>query len=69
MCNINIKSKRKWHGGITMRSSLVVSHFISITEAPFRALEIVESSVELKSVIEVVGKSNSIRNLSIDSPI
>ncbi len=54
--------------GITIRSSSVVVLFISITEAPLRALEIDENSVGLKSVIGMVGKSNSIKKLSCDSP-
>jgi hypothetical protein len=53
---------------ITIRSSSVVVLFISITEAPLRALEIDENSVGLKSVIGMVGKSNSIKKLSCDSP-
>lgn len=50
-----------------MRSSSVVVLFISITEAALRALEIEENSVGSKSVIGMVGKSNSIKKLSCDS--
>ena len=60
---IHFKPKRMY-GHITMRSSSVVVLFISITEASFRALKIVKTSVEFKSVIGVAGKSNSIRKLS-----
>ena len=63
---IHFKPKRMY-GHITMRSSSVVVLFISITEAPLRALEIDETSAELKSIIGMVGKSNSIRKLSCDS--
>ena len=56
-------------GHVTMRSSSVAVLFISITEAPFRALEMGEKSAELKSIIGMVGKSNSIRKLSCDSGI
>lgn len=54
-------------GHVTTRSSSVAVLFISITEAPFRALEMGENSAELKSIIGMVGKSNSIRKLSCDS--
>ncbi|KAL6968358.1 hypothetical protein U1Q18_034158, partial [Sarracenia purpurea var. burkii] len=52
----------------TKRSSEVVVFFKSITETPFKALEIVGTSTESKSASGITGKSNSIKKQSCASP-